>query len=281
MEAETHRLRVGEFDCISLNDGYHDYTVEGFFADAPLNQVKDELKARGQPTDHITSPYACLYVDAGNHKTLVDTGAGNLFPTTGGLPKALQKEGIDNREIDTVIITHAHGDHFGGLLTEDGERFFPNASIYVWKLERDFWFTPDAYIKFPINNAVDTYRMTFEALDEHTVYVEPDCEVVRGITVLDARGHTPGHMVVIVSSMDEYLMYISDTVFHPLHLKHPEWLPAPLYMNNPEDYVKSRQRVLDLAAEKNALVLAMHFDPFPCLGHVTKEGESWRWLPLE
>jgi glyoxylase-like metal-dependent hydrolase (beta-lactamase superfamily II) len=102
-----------------------------------------------------------------------------------------------------------------------------------------------------------------------------------GIAVLDARGHTPGHMVVLAESENESLLYISDTVFHPLHLEHPDWLPKSRYMIEPEQYVQSKRSVLGIAVEKAALVHAMHFAPFPCLGHVTREKDSWAWHPIQ
>jgi hypothetical protein len=44
---------------------------------------------------------------------------------------------------------------------------------------------------------------------------------------------------------------------------------------------KSKHRIFDLVAERNALVLAQHFAPFPGLGHVVKKGEGWQWLPIK
>jgi glyoxylase-like metal-dependent hydrolase (beta-lactamase superfamily II) len=49
--------------------------------------------------------------------------------------------------------------------------------------------------------------------------------MVPGIGAIPAPGHTPGHMVVSVCSGDERLLYIGDTVLHPLHLEHPDWIP--------------------------------------------------------
>ena len=53
--------------------------------------------------------------------------------------------------------------------------------------------------------------------------LDEEAEIVPGIGVLPAPGHTPGHMVVSVSSGSEVLLYIADTVLHPLHLEHPDW----------------------------------------------------------
>jgi glyoxylase-like metal-dependent hydrolase (beta-lactamase superfamily II) len=279
VELETYRFRTGSFECLSLNDGYHDYKVEGFFEHAPPEEVLAALEARDLPTDRIPSTYSALFVDTGKNKALIDTGMGRP-PDTGHLPAALQKEGIDKADIDTLIITHMHGDHSGGMLDGGGNPAYPNARIYLWKRERDFWFSESAAEKFPSPEAIEAYRTTMDALADLTVYIEPDCEIVPGLEALAAPGHTPGHYAVMVRSDDAKLCYISDTVFHPLHLEHPEWLPSLRYRPDPDAYEASRKRILDMVAEENALVHAMHFTPFPSLGHVRKETDGWSWHPV-
>ena len=90
---------------------------------------------------------------------------------------------------------------------------------------------------------------------------------------------SPGHTVVSVASSGERLLYIVDTVLHPLHLEHPDW--TPIYDILPDKAATSNQRIFDLAAEQRALVMGQHFHPFPSLGIVTKTGEGWEWQPIE
>jgi glyoxylase-like metal-dependent hydrolase (beta-lactamase superfamily II) len=108
--------------------------------------------------------------------------------------------------------------------------------------------------------------------------LEGESEIVPGIRVIPAPGHTPGHMVVSVSSGDEQLLYIGDTVVHPLQMEHPDW--TLIYDILPEETIASKRQILDLAATDKALVIGQQLTPFPSLGTVVKKGEGWAWQPI-
>jgi glyoxylase-like metal-dependent hydrolase (beta-lactamase superfamily II) len=282
MTEKAFRFRVGELNCISLNDGGHDYKIESFFANVDRHDLERALRARNWPTDRIPSPYSSLYIHTGEHQLLVDTGAGDYFATTGKLTANLRQTGIDPAEIDKVIITHAHPDHIGGLVNANGTPTYANARIYTSKREWDFWLAEDVLEKrpFPIST-IDLAHRVYDALGDRFSYVQPDGELVPGVRPLAAYGHTPGHLAVEVSSCGESVIYISDAIFHPLHIEHPEWLPDPRYMRAPDQFQETARALLKRAITKNALVLGMHFPPFPCLGHVVVRGEGWQWQPIE
>ena len=63
-------------------------------------------------SDNIKSEHGLsLYVEAGRHRLLFDTGAGSLFAENAATL------GIDLASIDTVVLSHGHSDHGGGLKT--------------------------------------------------------------------------------------------------------------------------------------------------------------------
>ena len=147
METGSYRFTLGRFQCVSVSDGTFNYPLESFFANVPREQVEDVLRRHDLPTDRVTSPYTCLFVDTGQHRVLIDTGAGNLaavaptmFPSvdhattvTGKLLGHLEAAGIAPATVDTVIITHAHPDHVGGTLDDDGALVFDAPGM--WSLE--------------------------------------------------------------------------------------------------------------------------------------------------
>jgi hypothetical protein len=119
MGAGSFRFRVGEFECVSVNDGALNYPPESFFANVSLERVEEALRERNLPTAQIMTPYTCLFIDTGEHRMMVDMGAGDLgahaadvFPgldhstsVTGLLRENLRAAGIEPSEIDTVIVT--------------------------------------------------------------------------------------------------------------------------------------------------------------------------------
>jgi glyoxylase-like metal-dependent hydrolase (beta-lactamase superfamily II) len=255
-----------------------DYLLQNFFANVPKEKVEAILQQRNLPIDYITTPYTYLYINTGQHQVLIDMGAGALGPHTGKLLQNMQAANIDPGDIDTVIITHAHPDHIGGTLDDQGRPVYSNAHYFIWKEEWDFWSSEIAFAKAPEPH-VKIARQKLEPIEDRLTPVDQESEILPGIRVIAAPGHTPGHMVVSISSGNEQLLYASDTVLYPLHLEHPDWIP--IYDILPEKAAASKRRIFDLAAETKTLVIGQHFPPFPSLGHVVKQGEGWQWQPIE
>jgi glyoxylase-like metal-dependent hydrolase (beta-lactamase superfamily II) len=277
MSTGSYRFGLGDFGCVSLSDGSVDYPLKNFFANVPVEQVEEALRQRDLPLDYVTTPYTYLFVDTGEHQVLVDMGAGRLTPRTGRLLQSMRGAGIDPAEIDTVMITHAHPDHVGGTLDDDGKPMYANAHYYIWKDEWEFWFSELATVKTP-EMFVTCARTNLEPLQDRVTLLDRESQVVPGVGAIPAPGHTPGHMVVSISSGDERLLYIGDTVLYPLHLEYPDWVP--IYDIVPEKAAASKRRIFNLAAEEKALVIGQHFPPFPSLGHVVKKGDGWQWQPV-
>jgi glyoxylase-like metal-dependent hydrolase (beta-lactamase superfamily II) len=135
METGSYRFQLGDFEYVALLDGSMDYEPGQFFANADAAQIEQVLREHGMPIDQIITPYTYLFVNTGDHRVLVDMGAGDLGDDTGKLVHNMRAAGIDPAEIDTVLITHAHGDHVGGSIDDQGQR---NVSIGLVQLFSEF-----------------------------------------------------------------------------------------------------------------------------------------------
>jgi glyoxylase-like metal-dependent hydrolase (beta-lactamase superfamily II) len=290
MGNETFRFGTGRFKCIAVSDGTLTYVPPTFpppanllFANAPresLEQVLFEHNLLPEQWIEWTSPYICLVVDTGEHLVLVDTGAGDLAPTTGRLLQNLETEGIAPEDIDTVILTHGHPDHIGGNTDAEGMPAFPNARYVMWKEEWDFWTSEQAAQSLDEHVRellVKCARENLPPIQGKVDLIDRETEIVPGIRAVAAPGHTPGHMALEISSGGEQLLCISDAALHPIHLEQPGWYAAVDF--TPEHAVSTRRRLLKRAAAGKALVLAFHFS-FPGLGRVVQKGGGWQWQAM-
>lgn len=276
-----YEFEVGDIKCAALCDGTLPYPPNWFFSNAAPQDVESELRARQLPTDHVLSPYTCLLLRAGKECVLVDTGTGGLAPGTGELPNKLQELGVSPQQVTTVLLTHGHPDHIGGVLDKTGKPAFSNARYVMSRTEHDFWTQSPSLDRLALEQFIKDMMLgctqaSLPPLKPQLELIEGEKDIVPGIRALAAPGHTPGHLALLLSSGKEQLLIAADAVLHPLHLAHPDWRAA--FDLDPETASNSRQKLLDWAAADKVPVHAYHF-PFPGHGAILKRGLAWEWEP--
>jgi glyoxylase-like metal-dependent hydrolase (beta-lactamase superfamily II) len=204
-------------------------------------------------------------------------------PTAGKLLENLKAEGIEPKDIDTVILSHGHPDHIGGNTDADGKPIFSNARHVMYKDEWDFWTSEPDLSKLPVGEELQQFILMFAQknlppIKDQLFLVDGESEILPGITTIAAPGHTPGHMALSISSGNQKLVYISDALLHPIHLERPEWYPA--FDLAPEQAQSTRVQLLNFIVDEKALMMACHF-PYPGLGCPIKKQERWHWQPIE
>jgi len=282
-----YRFTIGDVESVVISDGGLTFQpIQPTWApEASKEELEWTLRSSFLPTDRLNLDVNTLLLKIGGELVLVDTGAGNLFgPALGKMAGRLAAAGVQPAQVTAVVISHAHGDHFGGLLDGDGKPVFPNAAYFASKTEIDFWTGSDpdvSKLRIPKEGqekALAAARKYIAAIKGRLTPVVPGKKIVEGLEVVDAPGHTPGHIALLVSSGKEALLNAADTVHHhALMFAHPEWTSA--FDVDPKMGADTRRRILDRAAVDGLRVLGYHL-PFPGIGHVrTGKGGAFEWVP--
>lgn len=278
----VYRYKVGDFEVTAFHEGTIPRQLdEKFVVNAPFAEVQAAMERAFLPKDRLNNSFTTLVVNTGRNLVAIDTGFGDSgAPTVGGMRANMMGAGIDPQKIDTVIISHSHGDHISGLRLKDGSAAFPNARVMVAAPEWAFWMD-DARMNAAPEAGRGSFalaRRVFEPYASKTERFEHGKELVPGITAMDAGGHTPGHTAFVISSGNGRLLVLSDSANHPaLFVRQPEW--SPIFDMDAEKARATRRRLLDMAAAERMQVAAYHF-PFPATGHIAKAGEAFEFVPV-
>lgn len=193
--------------------------------------------------------------------TLVDAGVGpadspasGWAPVPGRLPAELDLAGIDPADVDTVVLTHLHEDHFGWSVAPDGTPMFPNARYVVQRREVAALTADQAAMTY----VVDPLRATGQ-LDEADGAARL-ATVGRGaggwIGVVPTPGHTPGHQSVVVDGGGCQLIVTGDVLVHAVQLVDPG--VGYRFEADPEAARRSRQWLLARARARGAVLATAH-----------------------
>jgi glyoxylase-like metal-dependent hydrolase (beta-lactamase superfamily II) len=143
-----YRGKLGQFEITALSDGVAPRDLEDILSEPALVHAN---MANAHEKEPVPISINAFLINTGSHLVLVDTGAGELFGATSGRIVAnIKAAGYTPEQIDSILLTHIHGDHSGGL-TVKGERVFPNATVYVSKLDVDYWLSDEQKMKAPEN----------------------------------------------------------------------------------------------------------------------------------
>ena len=273
MAQDSYHFQIGAIPCIIFAGAREPLTralVESIFVQDTERMVA-QWRALLEPQEFCQN---ILYLETSGKRVLIDTGEGENVPEKPGqLLNLLRAEDIAPESIETIILTHFHIDHLGGLLDSAGSIMFPNARVVTSRAEYDYWMREDilATIKPPRPRIL---RQTFAAYSPE--FAEAGDEVEPGIRLMAAPGHTPGNLAVLIESQGERLLHIVDAAHMTLQLNAPDAVPR--FDLQPEIAAAIREELFERAEREPLLIMAYHF-PFPGLGSIQRdENGQRRWV---
>ncbi|MBN9064504.1 MAG: MBL fold metallo-hydrolase, partial [Rhizobiales bacterium] len=111
-----YRYKVGDFQITAIHDGFAGRPLEGFIRNAKLEDVQKAMGAAGLSTERLPLTFTSLVINTGAKLIVIDTGNGNSgAPTSGRWMENFKAAGFSPDQIDTILISHFHGDHINGL----------------------------------------------------------------------------------------------------------------------------------------------------------------------
>jgi glyoxylase-like metal-dependent hydrolase (beta-lactamase superfamily II) len=283
-----YRYKVGSIECTSLNDGARTFPLpDKWVTNVSKDQAIAAAEAAYMPQGMVTVPFNPQLINAGGKLVLIDCGNGiSAFDATKGqagrLMQNLAAAGTDPKSIDIVLMSHLHPDHTNGIRAADNSMAFPNAEIMVPAKDWDFWTSEDNAAKAESNQMMKNYfanvKKIYTGIEKKVTKYDWDKEVVPGLTSIGTPGHTPGHTSFVVASGNSKILISADVTNIPeFFLRNPDWHVA--YDADPEMAQKTRHKFYDMAVAEKATVVGFHF-PFPAVGHVEKDGNGYRLVPV-
>jgi len=279
-----YRMQLGQFEITALYDGAIQLPA-GLLKNSTEEEIGKLLAKKFVGNPNMQTAVNTYLINTGEHLVLIDTGAGGLFgPDLGNVITNLKAAGYTTDEVDTVILTHLHGDHIGGLNDASGRPTFANAKVLISVQDNDFWLSEEAAAAAP-EEAKQFFKMARDMAaplkaSKQWATFESGAELVPGIKAIVAHGHTPGHTAFEVSSNGQKLLIWGDIVHaHAVQFARPD--VSIEFDVDQQQAIATRKALMAQVAAEGALVAGMHL-PFPGIGHIRDDGNgSYALVPVE
>ena len=264
--------QVGDLTITAISDGYlaASFDLLSNIDPADASRMQENAGVEDYASIHIN----CYLVRGGGRTILIDAGAGGFKQWGGRLGTSLALAGIQPSEIDAILLTHAHPDHVGGLMTATGEAVFPNAELVVHNREIAFW-QDDGNLSRAPDRARGSFLVARQAFDG---YRDRLCtfnagEVLAGVTAMLLPGHTAGHTGYRLESGGQNLLVWGDIVHFPqIQVPRPDVSIA--FDQDSHLAAATRSRLLDLVSSERLLIAGMHLGELG-FAHIKKTGANY------
>jgi methylmalonyl-CoA epimerase len=277
LTAQRHQL--GSLSLVSLHDGL--FRLDG---GAMFGVVPRTLWAAQSPPDdrnRIQLATRPLLVEADWGRLLIDCGIGDKMDAKPReiyaierehtLDHALQTAGLSDADVDLVLATHLHFDHFGGATVRRGDRIAPRFGRARYVIRTGEWH--EATHPHERNRAsyiADDFVPLAPAgvLELH----DDDCSIRPGVRVVRTGGHCPQHQIVFVESAGKTAVFTADLIPTVAHIRDSWIMGYDLY---PMDTLAFKKQFIRDAIDREYLIFFEH-DPLVAAGYIReKDGKRY------
>jgi glyoxylase-like metal-dependent hydrolase (beta-lactamase superfamily II) len=276
MNPGFHMIKLGDFEITAIYDGMFSAPI-----DIVTGLALDEAAATMERNFRAVPPVLTICAYLVRHPgglALVDTGSADKFgPGHGHLIGSMATLGFQPGEIDTILLTHAHVDHAGGMTGPDWQPLYPSAEVVLSAVEQNFWLNEAKPVSPKMERGIKLATGSLAPYRARTRTVQDGQEALPGMRLLALPGHTPGHSGWMLSSGGESLLIWGDVIHLPgLQMERPE--ATVVYDLDPSQAAASRARALDMAATDRFRVAGPHLD-FPTFGYIERRAKGYGFVP--
>ena len=265
--------QIGEFSITAISDGYLSASLD------LLSNIDVMHASKLQQDAGVNDPSSihinCYLVRGRGRTILIDAGAGGFKHWGGKLKVNLALAGVQASDIDTILLTHAHPDHVGGLLDASGEAAFPDAQLVVHQHEVAFW-EDDGNLSRASERARGNFLFARKVFDKYREKMRlfTGNEVLPGISAMPLPGHTAGHSGYRIESGERSLLIWGDIVHFPqIQIARPEVSIA--FDQDPLLSAETRSTLLDVVSADNILIAGMHLGELG-FARIRRKGNLYR-----
>ena len=261
----VYSFKIGQFDVFMLVESQRDGNA------GILVGADDAILRRYIPAGGFQHSANAFLIRAPGQNILIDSGTG----AGGILLEKIRALGVQPENINAVLITHLHGDHFGSL-QRDGRAVFPNAKVYLSAVELEYFTRTN--VNQGAVNALAPYRTASQVVAFEPGELASPVEILSGIKAIAAYGHTPGHTIFQIENGGAKLLIIGD-LLHVALVQFPVPGISATYDMDQTAAAQIRRQILAYAAANRIPIGGMHI-VYPATGTVEPDGNGFKFTPF-